>query len=123
VKANRALLALAISAAVLGTAGYAIGQSRAAADNAAKNESADEFIARVNRTIKELTPEITSASWLAATYINEDSQRIESAANERFLTLNNEFIEQAKTYDTAGLSPATARALHLLKTSSSLPAP
>ena len=120
-KANRALLALAISAAVLGTAGYAIGQNRAAADT--KNETADEFVARVNKTIKDLTPEITSASWLAATYINEDSQRIESAANERFLTLNNEFIEQAKTYDTDGLSPATARALHLLKTSSSLPAP
>ena len=121
-KAKRALLALAISAAVLGTAGYAIGQTRAAADTAA-NETADQFVARVNQTIKDLTPEITSASWLAATYINEDSQRIESAANERFLTLNNEFIEQAKAYGTDGLSPATARALHLLKTSSSLPAP
>ena len=59
-KAKRALLALAISAAVLGTAGYAIGQNRADTDT--KKETADEFVARVNQTIKDLTPEITSAS-------------------------------------------------------------
>ncbi len=122
-KATRAVLALAISAGLLGVAAYAVGQNRAEADNAASKETADEFVARVNATVKEMTPEITAASWLAATYINEDSQRIESAANERFLTKNNEFIAQAKTYDTEGLSPATARALHILKTSSSMPAP
>ena len=44
-KAKRALLALAISAAVLGTAGYAIGQNRADTDT--KKETADEFVARV----------------------------------------------------------------------------
>ena len=65
-KANRALLALAITAAVAGTATYAIGQSRGTDTASAKKETAKEFVARVNATIKELTPRASSASWLAA---------------------------------------------------------
>ena len=76
-----------------------------------------------DKTVKDLTPELTSAAWLGATYISDDSQRLEAAANERWLSKNNEFVEQAKTYDPAGLTPATARALHLLKVSASMPAP
>ncbi len=86
-------------------------------------ETADQFVARVNTTVKDMTPELTSAAWLGSTFISSDSQRVESAANERFLTINNGFIAQAKTYDAAGLSTDTARALHLLKVSASLPAP
>ena len=131
-KAHRALLALAISAGLLtlaacnqdggdtapaGTAGTPAGTP------AAGSEAADAFIARVNQEIKDKTPEATSAAWLAATFINSDSQRVEAATNERILTMNNAFIEQAKGYDATGLDAATARSLHLLKTSSSLPAP
>ncbi|HEX4854911.1 MAG TPA: M2 family metallopeptidase [Arenimonas sp.] len=94
-----------------------------AGSTAAGSEDADAFVARVNKTVKDMTPEMTSAAWLGATYISEDSQRLEAAANERWLAKNNEFVEQAKTYDPAGLTPATARALHLLKVSASMPAP
>ena len=132
-KSHRALLAFAISAGLLALAGCGKSTDESAdsgaADtavapaDAAKKESADAFVARVNTTIEDMTPELTSAAWLGSTYINEDSQRVESAANERWLTKNNEFIAQAKAYDTEGLGAATARALHLLKTSSSMPAP
>ena len=64
--------------------------------------------------VKDITPEITSAAWLGATYISDDSQRLEAAANERWLSKNNEFVEQAKTYDHDAQTQATARALHLL---------
>ena len=121
-KSQRALLALAISASLLAlSACKPADQTESAAD--APKESADEFVARVNKTAKEITPELTSAAWLGATYINADSQRVEAAANERFLALNNAFIEQAKTYPTEGLSADTARALHLMKVGASLPAP
>ena len=86
-------------------------------------EDADAFIARVNRTIEADTPEMTSAEWLSYTYINADSQRVAAASNERWLTAQNAFIEQAKSYDEAAQSPATARALHLLKSGTSMPAP
>jgi peptidyl-dipeptidase A len=86
-------------------------------------ESADAFVARVNQTIVDTTPEMTSAEWLANTFINADTQRVASASSARWLTLQNAFIEQAKTYDEAAQNPATARALHLLKAGSSMPAP
>jgi peptidyl-dipeptidase A len=101
------------------------GKSEPAAGAEAKPnaEAADVFVGRVNSTLEEMTPELASSAWLGATIIGPDSQRVESAANERFLTINNAFVEQAKSYAVEGLDPATARALHLLKVSASLPAP
>jgi peptidyl-dipeptidase A len=122
VKSQRALLALAITAGLV-TLAACSKSTEEAVGPAAPAQTAEEFVAEVNQTIKTMTPEITSAAWLGATYINKDSQRVESAANERWLAKNNEFIAQAKTYDRATLQGDTARAIHLLKTSSSLPAP
>lgn len=121
-KSQRALLALAITAGLLALSGCKP-SDQAAPGATAPAEDADAFVARVNQTVKDTTPELTSAAWLGATYINRDTQRLESLANERWLAKNNEFIAQAKTYDAEGLSAPTARAIHLLKTSSSLPAP
>lgn len=129
---QRALLGLAVSAAL--TLSACGGTTDTAAPTAATpaadpatpaqpQETADAFIARANQSLKDMTPEITSAAWLSSTYINADSQRLAAAANERMLAKTNEFIEQAKRYDEAGQSPATARALHLIKSGSSLPAP
>ena len=108
---------------LLGACGSAPESTAPASAPAAQAENADAFIARVNRTLEESTPEITSAQWLSNTYINSDSQRVAAAANERWLTMRNTFIEQAKTYDAAAQSPATARALHLLTTDTAMPAP
>jgi peptidyl-dipeptidase A len=129
VKTQRALLGLAVATALLTLAGCGSSSDTTAtapaelAKPAAPTETADAFVARANKTLVEMTPEITSAAWLGATYINADSQRVEAAANERMLAKANEFIETAKTFDASKESPATARALHLIKTSASLPAP
>lgn len=109
---QRALLALAICTSLA-----------SAATAKEPTESADQFVARVNKTQHDMTPEMTSASWLASTYINADSQRIEAAANERMLTLYNQFVDQAKRYTGTDYSPATARSLLLIKIGTSLPAP
>ena len=119
---QRAFLALAISASLLVLTGCKPAADKTSA-TANADETADQFIARVNETQKKMTPELTSASWLAATYINDDSQRVEAAANERQLAQLNEFLDQAKKYDGQKLSPDTARGMLLLKTSTSLPAP
>ena len=122
---QRSLLGASIAMALFGLAacGSAPESTAPASAPAAQAENADAFIARVNRTLEESTPEITSAQWLSNTYINSDSQRVAAAANERWLTMRNTFIEQAKTYDAAAQSPATARALHLLTTDTAMPAP
>ncbi len=122
---QRSLLGASIAVALFGLAacGSAPESTAPASAPAAQAENADAFIARVNRPLEESTPEITSAQWLSNTYINSDSQRVAAAANERWLTMRNTFIEQAKTYDAAAQSPATARALHLLTTDTAMPAP
>lgn len=124
-KLRHALLGTAITAALLALSGCGGAPDTSAPEPTTSGpaESADAFIARVNRTIEEVMPELTSAQWLASTYINSDSQRVAAASNERWMTLNNSFIEQAKTYDADKESDATARALHLLRTGSSMPAP
>ncbi len=122
----RTLLGAAIAATLLALAACGSAPENAAPAAqapAAPAESADDFIARANRTIEANTPEATSAQWLSNTYINADSQRVAAASNERWLTTHNAFIEQAKTYDESAQSPATARALHILKTDASMPAP
>ena len=123
---RRTLLGVSIATALLGLAACGSApESTAPAAKApeAQAENADAFIARVNRTLEQDTPEFSSAQWLSNTYINADSQRVASAANERWMTMRNAVIEEAKTFDPARQSPATARALHLLTTDTAMPAP
>jgi len=128
-KPVRALLALSITAAVLGLAACDRTPSpdadRAANTTAAapENETADQFIARVNRELKEMYPQLTAAQWLSSTYINDDSQLLAAKANERYLTQLNSWIEQAKRFEGQEMSAETARSIQLLKLATSMPAP
>ena len=125
-KQRHLLLALAIGACVITLAACKKepGEPAASAVQAApEGESADQFIARVNEEIRKSYPENSSAQWLSSTYINDDSQRLAAKANERYLTQLNGWIEQAKKFEGQKMSPATARAIHLLKLQTSMPAP
>jgi peptidyl-dipeptidase A len=125
-KLRIALLPAALVAALSGLAACGSAPESSAPANVASTapkESADAFVARVNAYLKAEMPEITSSQWLASTYINEDSQRVSAASNERYLAQKNAFIEQAKTYDLSKESPATARALKLLLSDTPMPAP
>jgi len=90
---------------------------------AAKDETADQFIARVNAEMKAMYPELTAAQWLSATYINDDSQLLAAKSNEKFLTSLNGWIEQSKRFEGKTMSPQTARAITLLKLGTAMPAP
>lgn len=119
---HRALLALAVAAA-LAACGSAPQTAEPAAPAAAPAKTADQLAAEVNAAFAKFGPELASAEWLAATYINDDSARIAAATNERWLTMLNGFIEQAAAFDGQPMSDDTARALMLLKLSSANPAP
>ncbi len=86
-------------------------------------ESADEFVARVNQTFADNMQEATSAAWLSQTYINDDTARLAAISSERGLKQLNEFVEQAKQYEGQTHSPATGRAISLLKLATAMPAP
>ena len=113
-KLRHALLSLAIAACV-SAPGFA--------QTAKPAETADQFVARINAELKAMYPEITVPQWLAATYIGEDTQLIAAKSNERYLTLLNQWIEQAKQYEGQKMSADSARTLQLLKLSASMPPP
>ena len=120
---QRAVLSIAIAASLF-TAGSL--RPAAAAEPAAKpaaQETADQFIARVNREMHDDYNEITSAQWLASTYINSDSQLVSSKADERALAKLGEYVAQARTYEGKPMSPETARALRLLRLGITVPPP
>lgn len=116
------LLALAASATLLALAGCSREDS-APTPTAAPKESADAFIARVNKEMEAGYAELTAAQWLSNTYINKDSQLVSAKADERDLAQLNAWLAQAKAYEGQSLSPATARAILMLKLRSAKPPP
>ena len=128
-KPRTALLAVAIAAAALSFTACKRSPSpgdEAAAPSASQapdNETADQFIARVNREMRETYTELSSAQWLSSTYINSDSELVAAKANERWLTQLNGWIEQSRKFEGTQMSADTARAMSLLKLMTSMPAP
>lgn len=125
-KPRHALLALAIVASVLSLSACKQEPSAPAAPGQAaapEGETADEFVARVNREYKALYPELTAAQWLSSTYINDDSQLLSAKANERFLAQLRSWIEQSRRFEGQPMSPESARAIMLLKLATAMPPP
>jgi peptidyl-dipeptidase A len=86
-------------------------------------ESADEFVARVNGELDELTREVAAASWVRYTYITVDTALLNSLATQRYAEWQSRTVADSLTYEGHDLSPATARALGLLKFGTEAPAP
>ncbi|MDH5261684.1 MAG: M2 family metallopeptidase, partial [Gammaproteobacteria bacterium] len=86
-------------------------------------ETADEFVARANKELKDLSAELGAASWVRATYITDDTAIIASAAGEKYAVWHSDMVKQALAYDGQDLAPATRRAIDLLKLGTSLPTP
>lgn len=89
----------------------------------ASAETADEFVQRLNREFDEIALEVNAAGWTQATYINVDTQLLNARAYERFLAKFSEAVEQAKKFEGQPMSPASRRALDLLKLGVAAPAP
>ncbi|HVR81234.1 MAG TPA: M2 family metallopeptidase [Luteimonas sp.] len=126
---RHALLALAIAASVLPFTGCKRTPSpsdiapSAAVKPTSANETADQFIARVNEEFRNTYAELSAAQWLSSTYINDDSEMLTAKANERWLTQLNGWIEQSRKYEGQQMSPQTARSIMLLKLMTAMPAP
>ena len=86
-------------------------------------ETADEFVARVNRELTDIALEVNAAGWTQATYINVDTQLINAKATERYLEYLAKTVAEAKKFEGQPMSPASKRAIALLKFSVSAPAP
>ena len=112
---------LAVALASCGGGGPRNATTGAAATNA--NETPEQFIARVNEEMREVSTELNSAQWLSNTYINSYSELIAAKANERWLARLNDWIAQAKRFEGRQMAPDTARQIKLLKLMTAMPAP
>ena len=125
-KQRHLLLALAIGASVISLSACKkdpVEPATSVTPAAPKGETADEFIARVNNELRAMYPELTAAQWMSSTYINDDSQLLSAKSNERYLTQLNSWIAQSRKFEGQKMTPETARAIHLLKLGTAMPAP
>ena len=90
---------------------------------AAPRESADEFVARINRELMALDSETQTAAWVQETFITGDTEALTAKAGERKLGGFSQAIKEAQQYAHAPQSEATRRALLLLKLHEDAPAP
>ncbi|WGL17506.1 M2 family metallopeptidase [Microbulbifer bruguierae] len=90
---------------------------------AAVADDAKAFLEDAQQRLEEMSLEANHASWLAQTYINMDSQFVESLASERFTSLAVELAQQAAKFDDVELDPETRRMLTMLKQGLVFPAP
>jgi peptidyl-dipeptidase A len=96
----------------------------AAGAHAATPADADNFVAAVNKELRDNFVEVTAAQWVSETYINGDTEVLVAKANERALGRLSSNVEKSKMFDGAsGLSPATQRGIGLLKLQTAMPAP
>ena len=86
-------------------------------------ETADEFVARLNKELSDLAIEINAAGWTQATYITVDTQYLNAKAYERYLEAFSRLVGEAKKFEGQPMSPASKRSLELLKLGVPAPAP
>jgi len=85
---------------------------------------ADRLVADYNQYSKDNAARMSAAYWIAATYINDDAQLLASRATDETLEYVTRKIDEAKAFNgVSGISPATERALTLIKLGSTMPAP
>ncbi len=107
----------------------ACNQSEKGTDTAQANaekydeESAKAFLKEAEAELGDASLFLNHASWLAATYINFDSQEVEARAGKEFTLKTVQFAKQVKNWDGAELTPDTRRQLDGLRLSLSFPAP
>ena len=86
-------------------------------------ESAEEFVARIDKEGTELSKELNAAFWVRNTYITPDTAVLASKAGERGLEFESNMVKQATRYRGTEMDSITARAIELILRGSSAPAP
>lgn len=107
---------LAVPAALALLNGCAPSTSAAPADKdaAAVARGARELVQRVNDESFDRQREASAAGWIAATYINDDSQLLAAKAQERDLAYQAGILAEARRYTDAKVDKDTRRAFDLM---------
>ena len=84
---------------------------------------AKAFATRVNDELRDLWIKASTAEWIKATHITEDTERNAAYANEAVMAYLSRIVPEASRFDGVKADPETERMLKLLKLSTSIPAP
>jgi peptidyl-dipeptidase A len=113
---------LGLPALVLALAGCG-GTPGSGATAAAPKETADQFVARLNKDMDALSLEGNQTGWIQSTYITADTQAVNARFTDRYLAYFTSAVKESKAYDGQALSAPTKRAIDLLRRGVSAPAP
>ena len=105
------------------TGATAVAVAAVLAPGLASAETADEFVARLNRELADRAFEISAAGWTQSTYITVDTQFLNAKAYERYLEAFSRLVGEARKFEGQPMSPASKRSLELLKLGVPAPAP
>ncbi|QAT85795.1 peptidyl-dipeptidase A [Corallococcus coralloides] len=84
---------------------------------------AKQFAEKLNVDLKQLWTRQATAEWIKSTYITDDTERNAASVNEEVMAYVNNAIKDSRRFDGLKLDADTARMLHLLRVSQTLPAP
>ncbi len=86
-------------------------------------DDARAFVDKLNKDLKRLWVKSQTADWIRDNFITDDTEQNAAWANEEVLAYVNHAIKETNQFRELKLDPETARAIHILRTSSQLPAP
>jgi peptidyl-dipeptidase A len=91
---------------------------------AATAGDADQFVARAEKDLADISVDGNRAGWINATYITDDTDAMAAEVSARQTELAVKYASEAAKYlDVQGLSPDTRRKLDLIRNGITLPAP
>ncbi|MEO0368182.1 MAG: M2 family metallopeptidase [Pseudomonadota bacterium] len=90
---------------------------------AESDETASEFVERMEAKGKAIGEEVGAAYWVRQTYITPDTAVLAAKAGERSLAYENEVFNGALPFKGTKMDPETARAIELMLRGSAAPAP
>src|SRR5258706_6693963 len=84
---------------------------------------AEAFMKQVNDEFAKLESDAERASWVKSTYITDDTELIESQAQDHMMEFLARKNHEARRFDGLALAPEIARQFYILKYSAETPAP
>ena len=83
----------------------------------------ESFITGINQEAKTLWLERAAASWVYATYLNDDTARLSSLADQRYAAWHSKTVAKSLVYKNDALGPKERRMLNILALGTRMPAP
>ena len=101
----------------------AVASSVAASPGATPNESAKDFVERMQTEGNALAEEVEAAYWVRQNFITSDTAVLAAKAGERSLAFESSLVNQAKRFKGTDMDTETARAIELMLRGAAAPAP